>query len=180
LQHIHFAEKFVPLLKKHGGRTFYDVGVGTGFYSREMLLAVPGMRGQGFDLSRFALGYAARMVESFGAADRYETHLQDIIENPPTKPADFIMNVEVLEHLPDPVTFLKALNRMLAPGGLGMITAAVTAPNADHIYLYNSSDEVADQVREAGFDVIEQIEDAAYEPKPNQTAPKNACVFVTR
>lgn len=180
LQHIHFVEKFVPLLKKHGGKTFYDVGVGTGFYSREMLLAVPGMQGQGFDLSRFALDYTTRMIKAFGAADRYKTNLHDIIERPPSIPADFIINVEVLEHLPDPVTFLKALNKMLAPGGLGMITAAVTAPNADHIYLYNSVDEVAAQVREAGFKVIEQIEDAAYEPKPGQTVPKNACVFVTK
>jgi SAM-dependent methyltransferase len=177
LQHQHYAQKFAPLLKKHGGKTFYDVGVGTGFYSREMLLAVPGMQGQGFDLSRFALDYTARMVKAFGAGDRYKINLQDIIENPP---ADFVINVEVLEHLPDPVTFLKALNKMLAPGGLGMITAAVTAPNADHIYLYNSVDEVAAQVREAGFKVIEQIEDAAYEPKPGQTVPKNACVFVTK
>ncbi|MBX3548091.1 MAG: class I SAM-dependent methyltransferase [Xanthobacteraceae bacterium] len=180
LQHIHFVKKFVPMLKQHGGKTFYDVGVGTGFYSREMLLAVPDMQGQGFDLSRFALDYTARMVKAFGADDRYKTNLQDIIEKPPSTPADFVINVEVLEHLPDPVTFLKALNRMLAPGGLGMITAAVTAPNADHIYLYNSVDEVAAQVREAGFKVIEQIEDAAYEPKPGQTVPKNACVFVTK
>jgi SAM-dependent methyltransferase len=180
LQHIHFAEKFVPMLRRHGGKTFYDVGVGTGFYSREMLLAFPGMRGQGFDLSRFALDYTARMVDAFGAAGRYKTNLQNIIENPPAMPADFIVNVEVLEHLPDPVTFLKALNRMLTPGGLGMITAAVTAPNADHIYLYNSVDEVADQVRQAGFKVIEQVEDAAYEPKRGQTVPKNACVFVTK
>jgi cyclopropane fatty-acyl-phospholipid synthase-like methyltransferase len=138
------------------------------------------MKGQGFDLSRFALGYTERMIKTFGATNRYKTNLQDIIENPPSPPADFIINVEVLEHLPGPVNFLKALNRMLAPGGLGMITAAVTAPNADHIYLYNSVDEVADQVREAGFEVIDKREDTAYDPKPGQSVPKNACVFVTK
>ncbi|MEK6628248.1 MAG: class I SAM-dependent methyltransferase [Bdellovibrionota bacterium] len=181
IQHLFFIEKFVPMVKKHGGKTFYDVGVGTGFYSREMLRCIPGLQGEGFDLSPSSLSHTKKMLETFNLAQNYRCNLQDIVLNTPTKPASFITNVEVLEHLEDPVAFLKGLNKMLAPNGLGMITAAITAPNADHIYLYNSVDEVAAQAVEARFKIVDSREDAAYQPlKPNDSVPRNAVLIVTK
>jgi hypothetical protein len=121
------------------------------------------------------------MVTAFGLRGRCTLNLQDILADPPTSPASFLTNVEVLEHLENPLEFLKGLNRLLEPGGLAMITAAVTAPNADHIYLYNSVDELVSQVKEAGFTVIDSREDKAYEPKnPNESVPRNAIVIVSR
>ena len=181
IQHVYFLEQFLPRVKKHGGKSYYDVGVGTGFYLREMLQRLPDLRGQGFDLSPSSLSYTDQMVAAFGLRDRCVLSLQDILANPPAAPASFLTNVEVLEHLEDPPVFLKGLYKLLEPGGLGMITAAVTAPNADHIYLYNSVDELVNQVQEAGFIVIDSREDKAYEPKrPNERVPRNAIVIVTR
>ncbi len=181
IQHVYFLEQFIPRVKAHGGTTYYDVGVGTGFYLREMLRRVPGLQGQGFDLSPSSLSYTDRMVTAFGLRGRCTLNLQDILADPPTSPASFLTNVEVLEHLENPLEFLKGLNRLLEPGGLAMITAAVTAPNADHIYLYNSVDELVSQVKEAGFTVIDSREDKAYEPKnPNESVPRNAIVIVSR
>jgi SAM-dependent methyltransferase len=181
IQHVYFMERFVPMVKKHGGNTFYDVGVGTGFYSREMLRHIPCLQGQGFDLSQSSLDCTNRMVKAFDLGGRYKSNILDIIANPPATPAAFLTNVEVLEHLDDPVAFLKGLHAMLEPGGLGMITAAVTAPNADHIYLYNSVSEVVAQIEEAGFKVIESREDPAYASlKPNESVPRNAVVIVTK
>lgn len=181
IQHVYFMEKFVPMVKEHGGNTFYDVGVGTGFYSREMLRCIPGLNGEGFDLSQSSLNHTKKMLESFKLANKYNYNLRNIVTDTPTKQASFLTNVEVLEHLEDPVSFLKGLYRMLEPKGLAMITAAVTAPNADHIYLYNSVDEVVAQVKEAGFKVIESREDAAYEPlKPTDSVPRNAVIIVTK
>lgn len=181
LQQIFFAERFVPLVKKHGGTSFYDVGVGTGFYSRECLRQVPELTGHGFDLSAHSLSYTRRMVDAFGLSDRYQASLCDILADPPKEQASFLINVEVLEHLEDPLSFLKGLYRMLAPGGLGLIAAAVTAPNADHIYLYRSAQEVCDQVQQAGFNVIEFRDDAAYDPlTPHESVPRNAVLLVSK
>jgi SAM-dependent methyltransferase len=181
IQHLYFLDQFVPKVKAHGGTSYYDVGVGTGFYLREMLRRIPGLRGHGFDLSPSSLSYTNRMVTAFGLRERCTLNLQNILTDPPSPPASFLTNVEVLEHLEDPLAFLKGLNKLLAPGGLGMITAAVTAPNADHIYLYNSVDELVAQVREAGFIAIDYREDKAYEPRrPNESAPRNAIVIVSK
>ncbi len=181
LQQVFFAERFVPLVKKHGGKTFYDVGVGTGFYSRECLRQIDGLTGTGFDLSEHSLSYTRKMVDAFGLSARYQAFRRDILTNPPEEQASFLVNVEVLEHLEDPLSFLKGLYRMLAPGGLGLIAAAVTAPNADHIYLYRSAEEVVEQVQKAGFNVIEYRDDAAYEPRnPQESVPRNALLLVSK
>jgi 2-polyprenyl-3-methyl-5-hydroxy-6-metoxy-1,4-benzoquinol methylase len=180
LQHVRFKELFVPLVRKHGGTHFYDVGIGTGFYSRELLRHVPDISGTGFDLSEHSLSYTQSMISAFGLDGRYSCERRDIILDPPA-PVPFLMNVEVLEHLEDPASFLVSLSDLLEPGGFGMITAAVTAPNADHIYLYNSVDEVVHQIEAAGFKVIDASEDAAYDAlKPNESVPRNASVIVTK
>jgi 2-polyprenyl-3-methyl-5-hydroxy-6-metoxy-1,4-benzoquinol methylase len=87
--------------------------------------------------------------------------------------------VEVLEHLEKPVAFLKVLRRMLQDGGKAFITAAITAPNEDHIYLYNEVGDVEAQLLEAGFSVLDFQEDIAYEPKKDEPVPRLAAFIVT-
>jgi 2-polyprenyl-3-methyl-5-hydroxy-6-metoxy-1,4-benzoquinol methylase len=180
-QHIFFMEKFVPLIEKNGGKLFYDVGVGTGFYSKEMLRTNPDMKGVGFDLSRFSMDYTISTLEAFGYTSRYEGRLIDIVANKVDKQAPFIINIEVLEHLEDPQAFIFALFRMLEPGGYGLISAAITAPNADHIYLYKDTCEVVEQLENAGFIIVDQTEDFAYTPKKStDSVPRNAAFIVTK
>lgn len=180
-QHIFFCEKFAPRILAHGGEMFYDVGIGTGFYSKEMLSLKPGMRGKGFDMSPFSKKFTQNTMTSFGFSDRYDVTLGDITQASDVTPSPFIVNIEVLEHLEDPQTFLNALSGMLQKGGFGLISAALTAPNADHIYLYDDRREVADQLLKAGFTILDEIEDPAYEPKtPANSVPRNAAFIVTK
>jgi len=181
LQHIFFVERFRPLMVSHGGELFFDVGVGTGFYSKEMLRLMPDLQGRGFDLSEHSLAYTQRTLADFSLGQRYTCEIRDIVNDPPPGTAPFLVNVEVLEHLEQPGLFLKALFRLLEPGGFGFITAAITAPNADHIYLYNSAQEVIEQIKGAGFRVVDFTEDWAYEPaKPGESVPRNAAIIVTK
>jgi 2-polyprenyl-3-methyl-5-hydroxy-6-metoxy-1,4-benzoquinol methylase len=180
-QHVFFMNKFLPMMQKHGGKKFYDIGVGTGFYSKEMLRYDSEMQGEGFDLSPHSLEHTGMMLEQWKMNDRYTLNLRNIITEPIEKPAPFIMNIEVLEHLEDPQEFLNALVKMLESGGLGMISAAINAPNADHIYLYRNPEEVKQQIETAGFTIVDYIADAAYIPrKPDDIVPVNAAFIVTR
>ena len=168
-------------MKEHGGKKFYDIGVGTGFYSKEMLRYIPDMHGEGFDLSPFSLEHTVQMLKAHDLDSRYKTNLCDIVKNTPTTPAPFIMNIEVLEHLEDPQEFLNALAKMLEPGGYGMISAAINAPNADHIYLYRNAEEVKQQIEKAGFKIVNYIEDEAYQPRrEGELVPVNAAFIVTK
>jgi hypothetical protein len=59
------------------------------------------------------------------------------------------------------------------------VTAAITAPNADHIYLYWKPDDVIGQLRQAGFTVEDFVEEYAYEGAPGEHVPRVAAFIVT-
>lgn len=181
MQHVFYVNEFLPRVRAHGGQVFYDVGVGTGFYSKEMLRATTTMHGEGFDLSPFSLEFTGDVLAAVGLKDRYIFNRRDIVAEPVLPPAPFVISIEVLEHLEDPQSFLDALANMLEPGGFGLISAALTAPNADHIYLYDKPEEVIGQLEKAGFRIASFVHDAAYEPRrPTDSVPRNLAVIVTR
>ncbi len=174
-----YQRAFLPHLVLAEVQEFCDIGPGTGFYSRQLLTAAPQARGWAFDLSPYSLEYSEAQLASFGVDDRWQKNLRDVVLATPDRQWPFLVCIEVLKHLEDPLTFLKALRRMLAPGGRGLISAAVTAPNEDHIYLYNSGDEVRAQIERAGFSIIDSQEDRAYTPKGSEPVPINAAFVVS-
>lgn len=178
-QQIYFEEHFLPRLQAATQPTFADVGVGTGFYSRKILGSVPAATGTAFDISPHAAEYAQLQVSSFGLESRWNCSLQDVIESPPDVSWPFVISVEVLEHLEDPVAFMRSLRSMLSPGGSAFITAALTAPNEDHIYLYNECSEIIAQLETAGFTVENHQEEPAYESRNGEPVPRIAA-FICR
>ena len=151
-QRLFFETVFVEEMRRAGATSFYDVGVGTGFYSRLALVGVPGLQGIAYDISPSSKAFAEWQARAFGVADRFRVELCDVVDNPPA-PTDWLVSVEVLEHLEDPVRFLLGLRAILRPGGKAFVTTALNAPNADHIYLYRTAAEVCAQLEEAGFAV---------------------------
>jgi SAM-dependent methyltransferase len=173
-----FHKRFMPLVRQAKVQRFADIGIGTGFYSRLTLTGAKESTGMGFDISDSSLSYAAMQVEKFGLKNRWKCEKRNILTNPPAEKFPFIISVEVLEHLEDPVAFIKGLKAMLAPGGFGFVTAAITAPNEDHIYLYNNCDEVKKELELGGFEVHEWQEDLAYEPKAGEPVPRIGAFIV--
>jgi 2-polyprenyl-3-methyl-5-hydroxy-6-metoxy-1,4-benzoquinol methylase len=174
-----FNRVMAPLIREHPSPAFCDIGPGTGFYSRRFLEENAKAEGWAFDISQSSLDYSKMQTDAFGVGDRYHLENRNVITNPTPIKRPFLMCVEVLEHLEDPLTFLRAIKEMLEPGGRGFITAAVTAANEDHIYLYSSGDEVGRQLEEAGFKVLDRQYDQAYEPKAQEPVPINAAFLVT-
>jgi len=181
LQHIFFKKKFLKLALKKRGKLFFDIGIGTGFYSKEMLLNIPSVKGQGFDLSPFSIKHTQDMLKKFNLKNRYKLNKMDIIKKKPKEKSDYLVCIEVLEHLEDPLLFLKNINLMMKKNGLGLISAAINAPNADHIYLYRSYLDVKKQLVDAGFKIIDFINDKAYEERSkDELVPVNAAFIVTK
>ncbi|MDB5408033.1 MAG: 2-polyprenyl-3-methyl-5-hydroxy-6-metoxy,4-benzoquinol methylase [Rhodospirillales bacterium] len=173
-----FDSAFIEPMRTIAAASFMEVGVGTGLYSRRLLQNLPDLRGVGIDISPSSKLFADRHMQAFGMSDRYEIRLQDILDPAFAAQTDWLVCVEVLEHLEDPVAFLRGLRRALAPGGRAFITAALNAASPDHIYLYRTADEVWAQLDTAGFALEQSFLGAAYRPSAPGVPVPLAAAFV--
>lgn len=172
-----FDMAFVGPMRQAREVSFAEVGVGTALYSRRVLSALPHATGSGYDISPSSCSFASNHIQAIGATSRFRMHEQDIIARP-IAPVAWLICVEVLEHLEDPVTFLKALRSALAPGGRAFITAALNAAHTDHIYLYRNSEDVWEHLEAAGFSLQQSFVGAAYAPPAPGVPVPLAAAFV--
>jgi cyclopropane fatty-acyl-phospholipid synthase-like methyltransferase len=172
-----FDAVFVSQIQLRPEPRFVEVGVGTGLYSRRVLQQVASARGTGIEISPASRTFAERHIGAFGLHDRYETELRDIVAEP-LAPVEWVICIEVLEHLEDPLGFLCALRAALAPGGHAFITAALNAAHVDHIYLYESTEQVIAQLEAAGFALEQGFMAAAYPPAAPGTPVPAVAAFV--
>jgi SAM-dependent methyltransferase len=172
-----FDTAFTGAMRNAEQQQFAEVGVGTAVYSRRLLARLPQSIGNGYDISPSSCDFARRHVASAGVQERYTMNEQDIIARPIT-PVPWLVCVEVLEHLEQPIEFLKALRTGLAPGGRAFITAALNAAHTDHIYLYRNGEEVWEHLCAAGFTLEQSLVAAAYAPPAPGVPVPLAAAFV--
>jgi SAM-dependent methyltransferase len=99
-------------------RTILDVGCGSGSFGRH---APPGVRIHGIDRDESALALAALHEDVVTRVDLAREAL-------PFEDATFdgVLAKDVLEHLPDPLSLVRELHRVLVPSG-GLVASVVVA-----------------------------------------------------
>lgn len=172
-----FDTAFAGAIRLSAQRQFAEVGVGTAVYSRRLLARLPQSTGNGYDVSPSSCQFAQRHIESAGVQALYTMKEQDIIARP-VSPVPWLVCVEVLEHLEQPIEFLQALRAGLAPGGKAFTAAALNAAHTDHIYLYRNGEGVWEHLRAAGFKPEQCFVPAAYAPPGPGVPVPLAATFV--
>lgn len=159
-----FDAAFAAQVAVSDAERFVEVAVGTGIYSRRLLQRIPDLAGVGFDVSPAVKRFAEAHLAGFGLNARYSIRLEDILEGA-GEPCSWLICVELLEHMEDPLRLLAALRRLLRKGGRAFISTALNAPSPDHIYLYRDSTEVVCHLEEAGFGVEQSFAAPAFLPR---------------
>ena len=174
-QQLAFFKTFVRQMARSNCQKFVEVATGTGVYSRLALCGAQNAVGVGYDISPASCTFTENHMRAFGLGGRYEMKMMNVLEDTP-EPVDWLICVELWEHLESPMDLLQTLRKMLNPGGRMFIATALNAPNSDHIYLLCSVDECYAMLHEAGFHVIQAQANAAY---PGKTPPTVAAFIVT-
>jgi len=175
---LYYKKNFLPLLDNATDKRFYEVGTGTGFYTVQVYRHDRNFLGYGIDISPYSRRFTSNHVRSWGFESSFTPMDLNIIDAD-LEPLPYVQTIEVLEHLSDPQRFLNRLRQLLRPAGYGFITAALTAPEADHIYLYWTPDDVIKQLVSAGFKVLDYFQDEAYVGMPGEVVPKIADFIVS-
>jgi SAM-dependent methyltransferase len=170
-----FFKAFVQYMARSGAKKFYEVATGTGLYSRFALQGAQEAVGVGFDISPASCTFTENHLGAFRLGSRYEMRMQNVLEDEP-EPVDWLICVELIEHMEDPTILLGSLRRMLKPGGKAFLATAINAPNSDHIYLLRNGQEATDLIQSAGFRIESAELNAAY---PGLTPPMVAAFVVS-
>ncbi len=145
------------LLGKRPG-TVLDVGCGDGFFLRR--LAQHGYRAVGIDVSRAGIELARHVLAEF---PQCEAHCATIEAFGPDASYEIATCGETLEHIEDDVAFLREINRLLAPGGVLVLTVPVDMSlwtqhdvDAGHFRRYSKA-ELFEKLGRTGFAIEEYV-----------------------
>lgn len=110
---------------------------------------------EAWDVSAVSLAETHAALTTMGVTKPVTLTEMDILGPTPTlaRPYNLIVISEVLEHLEDPARALAFLRSAIAPDGTIFINVPLNSPSPDHIYLFETPDEVRTLVETAGFRV---------------------------
>jgi 2-polyprenyl-6-hydroxyphenyl methylase / 3-demethylubiquinone-9 3-methyltransferase len=110
------------------GKTVVDVGCGGGLLSEA--LAVRGASVLGIDLAEEALGAARAHARHSGTAVEYRTVAVETLASEHPGAYDLVTCLEMLEHVPDPASVVRACAELARPGGTVVFSTINRNPKA--------------------------------------------------
>ena len=109
----------------------------------------------GWDISKESLLLTERSLRALSDIGPTTLEQRNILDDAENAVFDSIVISEVLEHLEQPHLALSKVCRQLTCGGLIFINVPVNSPAPDHIYLFETPEQVAQMVTDAGLKLIE-------------------------
>lgn len=122
------AQEIVPALPElaerllAGGRVA-DVGCGEGWSGIGLATGFPGVTVDGYDIDPASVAAAARHAAAADVADRVSfTHVDAAVLDPEvTGHYDVVTAFECVHDMPDPIAVLRAMRRLVVPGGYVLV-----------------------------------------------------------
>ncbi|MFO8054579.1 MAG: class I SAM-dependent methyltransferase, partial [Bacteroidales bacterium] len=155
--HYLISDFFRDCLIKHKNKidSYLEVGVGHGFYFSEAFSCLnPESLKTAIDLSPVSLELTQKTVNFFHPGMQFEAIEMDFLQFSGQKAAwNFITMGEVLEHVQTPGLFFRKAHDLLSPEGRLFFTSCVNCPILDHLYHFQSIEEIRSLLNEAGFSI---------------------------
>lgn len=131
-----------------------DLGCGSGAMLCEVLRVQPGWTGYGLDISEAAINYARRLAAHKDVATRAQFQTGCLLNLPfASSSLDVVIASEVVEHLPRPERVFEELSRVLAPGGLLLVTVPAESRTPAHMHVLNRAEDLCRLIEHAGLAV---------------------------
>lgn len=154
--HIKVRKYFNEFLNaRNRGQNYFEIGPGHGEFFTKAVKKEKFDYYLGLDLSPTSCKLTKDMVENqvFKLIDKCEFLCKDFFCFEFDKKADLIVIGEVLEHVENPLLFLKRSKELLSENGEIFATIPINAPAIDHIYLFTHPDEIFTLAIEAGLKI---------------------------
>ena len=132
-----------------------EIGPGHGLFTHCALQTGKFVHYEGWDISESSLDETARTLQALGHGHTTaELHVRDAAELAGQgQKYDAITISEVLEHTEDPQSILNQIYAGLNVGGMVFVNVPLNCPAIDHIFLYQSEEEIRWQVEKSGLQI---------------------------
>ena len=152
--------------------TYLEIGPGHGVYMMTAMRISQYDRFEGIDLSPTSVDMTKALLSSLAdpESSNYEIYCSDFLKDELRQERyDAIVMGEVLEHVEEPLEFLKKIREIADENAFIFVTTPINAPAIDHIYLFESFDAIEELVAQAGL----TIRDSRLIPYPGQTVEQS-------
>ncbi len=155
-------------IKKFFGRTlptdqsgkYLEIGPGHGYFLMKAMQKSSYDSFLGVDISETSIKMTEEIINHYCPErnGEYELRLADFLDSDLSENAfSAVVMGEVLEHVEQPDVFMKRIHQLATDDAYVFVTTCCNAPAIDHIYLFNTPEEVSDMFDECGFDIVEPL-----------------------
>lgn len=152
-----FFENHLP---KEKSGTFLEIGPGHGYYFMKALTLTAFDHLTAIDISPTSVEMTKEIVKQsvgMNTGKKWDIHQCDFLMMETTNKYDGLVMGEVLEHVENPVAFLKKIHSIVHEDSFVYITTCANAPEIDHLYLFKNEIEVIKMAEDCGFTVKEKL-----------------------
>jgi 2-polyprenyl-3-methyl-5-hydroxy-6-metoxy-1,4-benzoquinol methylase len=130
--------------------THLEIGPGHGLFLYFAAASPDCQTAEAWDISDASLGNTRQALSSMHIEEKVSLKKVNLFEAPKVQ-FDSIAFSEVLEHLEHPREALDILHGLLADDGRIFVNAPINSPAPDHLYLFETPEELLAMIVEAGF-----------------------------
>lgn len=123
------------------------IGSGPGIELEMLRISAPGL-----DITAYDKAFNPFVREAFPKATLREEYFNTLEQ---ARGFNTIFAIELLEHLPDPMRFLRDLSAILDTGTRLICTTATNMPQFDHLWNFTDIDMFCKTVKNQGFHILE-------------------------
>ncbi|HEC1793161.1 class I SAM-dependent methyltransferase [Campylobacter lari] len=148
-----YFENYLQSKSKHDN--YFEIGPGHGEFFTKAVKSLKFDYYLGLDLSPTSCELTKNMVENQvkNLINNCEFLCKDFFQFQFHKKADLIVIGEVLEHVEQPLEFLKRAKDLLSDEGEIFATIPINAPAIDHIYLFTHPTEIFEMAKKADLKI---------------------------
>ena len=156
-QHCQMKRWFSDRIPKDRKGKYLEIGPGHGYYFMDAQKKTSFESFTGVDISPTSIRLTKSILESgfFGKFSNYELKLIDFLAVDLQEKYDAVVMGEVLEHVENPVAFIKKINECSAGDAFIYITTVINAPAIDHIALFKNVEDLDTCVKDGGLKLKE-------------------------